>query len=233
MPEFKIIIAIDGYSSCGKSTLARDLSKALNYTHIDSGAMYRAVTLRLLQKDIDTSDLPSVAQALQHICISRSTDDDHPEGITWLNGENVESLIRSPFVSDKVSEVSAIREVRLFLVAQQKKMGLQKGIVMEGRDIGTVVFPEAELKLFLTADMDIRIDRRYRELLAKGVPNITLEAVRENIEHRDYTDTHRAESPLIKADDAIMLDNSILSRQDQLRIALRMAHNVIDGLRSQ
>lgn len=233
MHDPKIIIAIDGYSSCGKSTLARDLSQALHYTHIDSGAMYRAVTLWLLQNGIDITDHSAVAQALEHISISRSTDHDHPEGITWLNGANVESLIRSPFVSDKVSEVSTIRQVRVFLVEQQKKMGLQKGIVMEGRDIGTVVFPQAELKLFLTADMDIRIDRRYRELQAKGVADITREAVRENIEHRDYTDTHRAESPLIKADDAILLDNSILSRQDQLRIALRMAHNVIEGLRSR
>ncbi len=226
----KINIAIDGYSSCGKSTLAKELSRELGYTHIDSGAMYRAITLFLLRNKIDIQNNEAVINSLPAIKVERAIDELSAKPITLLNGENVEAQIRTLIVSENVSEVSMIKEVRVFLVGQQQLLGKQKGLVMEGRDIGTVVFPDAELKLFLTADMDTRAQRRYLELKENGHLNITKEEVIRNIEHRDYLDTHRTESPLYKADDAVMIDNSILSRADQLRIALQLANNVISQL---
>lgn len=225
--EKKIIIAVDGYSSCGKSTLAKDLARELDYTYIDTGAMYRSVTLYLLQNKIEITDLAAVEAALAHINIEFVKNDVLQRCETYLNGQNVELLIRSPYVSHQVSEVSTIKKVRVFLVEQQIAMGLERGIVMDGRDIGTVVFKDAEFKLFLTADVDVRAQRRFDEMVQKGV-SITLDEVKSNLEHRDHIDTHREESPLYKADDAIMLDNSILTREQQLRLVLNMAKKVIE-----
>jgi len=225
--EKKIIIAVDGYSSCGKSTLAKDLARELDYTYIDTGAMYRSVTLYLLQNKIDIGDVVAVEAALAHINIEFVKNEVLQRCETYLNGQNVELLIRSPYVSHQVSEVSTLKIVRSFLVEQQKTMGLERGIVMDGRDIGTVVFTDAEFKIFLTADVDVRAQRRFDEMVRKGV-SITLDEVKANLEHRDHIDTHRAESPLYKADDAIMLDNSILSREQQLRLVLNMARKVIE-----
>ncbi len=222
----KIIIAIDGYSSCGKSTLAKDLAKELNYVHIDSGAMYRAVTLYFLRNNIELNDMPTITDALSEINIDRRLDENTSLVNTFLNDENVELEIRSADVSNNVSEVSAIKIVREYLVDQQRKMGEGRGIVMEGRDIGTVVFPDAELKIFLSAELEKRVERRYLEYQLKGVETTEAE-VKANLSHRDHLDTHRAESPLFKADDAILLDNTILSRADQLRLVANMARNFI------
>lgn len=222
----KIIIAIDGYSSCGKSTLAKDLAKELSYVHIDSGAMYRAVTLYFLRNDISFDDTAIIENALKEIQIDRRLDEQTALVNTFLNDENVELEIRSAEVSNNVSEVSTIKIVREYLVDQQRKMGEVRGIVMEGRDIGTVVFPDAELKIFLTADLDKRVERRFLELQLKGIES-SEEAVRKNLSHRDDMDTHRAESPLYKADDAILLDNTILTRADQLRLVTNMANSLI------
>lgn len=222
----KIIITIDGYSSCGKSTLARQLAKKLDYTYIDSGAMYRAVTLYFIQNRVDWLSPETVTDALKYVHL-----DFVPNSMTalcemYLNGENVEHLIREMIVAEKVSEVAAIREVRDFAVAQQKKMGARKGIVMDGRDIGTVVFPHAELKIFMTADIAIRVQRRFKELYEKN-RNITLEEVKENLELRDYIDANREISPLRKADDAIILDNSHLTIEDQLQLVMQWVEDAI------
>jgi cytidylate kinase len=217
----KIIIAIDGYSSCGKSTLAKDLAKRLAYRYIDTGAMYRAVTYYLLQNHIDLKNHDGIIEALHHINIDFEYDDITGKQITILNGYSVEKEIRDPFISDKVSPVSAVKEVRQFLVKQQQKMGEGKGIIMDGRDIGTVVFPDAELKLFMTADEAVRIERRYDELRASGV-EMDLEDVRANISKRDYIDTHREESPLRQADDAIVIDNTLITQEEQLDIAINL-----------
>ena len=214
----KIIIAIDGFSSCGKSTLAKDLAKRLGYRYIDTGAMYRAVTYYMLQNHINLKDHDTIINALNHINIDFEYDDITGKQITILNAFNVEKEIRQPYISDKVSPVSAIKEVRQFLVAQQQKMGIDKGIVMDGRDIGTVVFPDAELKLFMTADEDVRVERRFDELRSTGV-EMELEDVRENIRRRDYIDSHREESPLRQAEDAIVIDNTNLTMEEQLDIA--------------
>ena len=226
MSAKKIIIAIDGYASCGKSTLAKDLAKELNYIYIDSGAMYRSVTLYLLQNEIPIDNPPAVIAALPSIHIEFRQDEENGQAYTFLNGRNVEGLIRSPYVSQSVSEVSTIKEVRAFLVEQQQRLGLERGIVMDGRDIGTVVFKDAEFKIFVTSDVNTRTQRRYDEMIRKGV-NITKEEVRSNLEHRDFIDTHREESPLYKADDAILFDNSILTREDQVRLTLNMAQKII------
>jgi len=215
----RIIITIDGYSSCGKSTLARQLARHLRYIFIDSGAMYRAITLYLLRNHINISSSKQVNQALNDInlefCYNEATGDND----IYLNGENVAIPIREMLVSEAVSEVAAIKAVRAFAVAQQQKMGVQKGIVMDGRDIGTTVFPNAELKIFMTADPAIRVERRFKELYAKN-PNITLEEVRHNLEMRDYIDSNREVSPLRKAPDAIVLDNTYLTIDQQLKLAL-------------
>ncbi|MCB0515216.1 MAG: (d)CMP kinase [Chitinophagales bacterium] len=222
----KINIAIDGYSSCGKSTLARDLAQVLNYTYIDTGAMYRAVTLYFIQNNIDFAEKNAVETALQNIQICFDTDEKQ-QAITLLNDENVELLIRSTIVAESVSEVSSIKEVRQFLVQQQQAIGAEKGVVMDGRDIGTVVFPDAELKFFITADLPTRVERRYLELLLKGI-KASKEEIGQNIEHRDYIDTHRTESPLYKANDAILIDNSLLTREQQLRLCLNYALHIIE-----
>ena len=217
----KIIIAIDGYSSCGKSTLAKALATALQYTYIDSGAMYRAVTLYFLQRNIKVENMEEVTTALKEIEI-RFDHNNH----TLLNGENVEELIRQMHVSNYVSEVAAVTEVRRALVAQQQAMGIHKGIVMDGRDIGTVVFPDAALKLFLTASLEVRAERRYMELLSKG-QNTDLEAVKANLQHRDHIDSNRADSPLMQATDAIVIDNTNISREEQFELAMNLAQKAI------
>lgn len=219
MSAHKIIIAIDGYSSCGKSTLARQLAAKLGYTYIDSGAMYRAITLYFLRNSVDINNHDQVLEALSNIHLSFEYNEAEDRSEICLNDENVEHLIRELLVADKVSEVAAIREVRSFAVAQQKRMGKKKGIVMDGRDIGTVVFPDAELKIFMTADPDIRIKRRFEELYATN-PHISIDEVRHNLELRDYIDANRAESPLHQAEDAIVLDNGNLTREEQLEIVL-------------
>lgn len=218
----KIIIAIDGYSSCGKSTLARQLAKELNYIYIDSGAMYRAITLYFLRNHIDWTDEAQVQEALQQIVLEFHPNSNSGQSEMYLNGENVEYVIRDLVIAEKVSEVAAIKEVREFAVHQQQLMGVKKGIVMDGRDIGTTVFPQAELKIFMTADNAIRVERRFKELYAKN-PNITIEEVKNNLELRDYIDSHRDVSPLRKADDAVVIDNSDLTPEEQLRLAKELA----------
>ncbi len=214
-----IIITIDGYSSCGKSTIARQLAKTLHYVFIDSGAMYRAITLYFLRNHINVNDARQIARALNDISLEFCRNDKTGGNDIYLNDENVEVLIREMLVSDSVSKIAAIKAVRSFAVLQQQKMGVKKGIVMDGRDIGTTVFPNAELKIFMTADPAVRIQRRFKELFAKN-PNITVEEVKENLEMRDYIDSNREISPLRKAKDAIVLDNSNLTIEQQLKLAL-------------
>lgn len=222
----KIIITIDGWSSCGKSTLAKQLAKELGYVYIDSGAMYRAITLHFLRNHIDWTDEKEVNEALQHIIIDFEFNDKSQQSEILLNGENVEYVIRDLVVAEKVSDIATIAAVRTFAVAQQQKMGDKKGIVMDGRDIGTTVFPNAELKIFMNAELAIRVERRFRELFEKN-PNITVEEVKHNLEMRDYIDSHREVSPLHKAADAVELDNTNLSMEQQLEFALNLAHQKI------
>jgi len=222
MKVVKIIITIDGYSSCGKSTLARQLAQELDYTYIDTGAMYRAITLYFLRNQTDWTSTVEVTQALQNIELEFVFNPRSGNREMHLNGENVEFLIRDLVVAEKVSEVAAVREVRTFAVAQQRKMGEAKGVVMDGRDIGTTVFPQAALKIFMTADNAIRVERRFKELFAKN-PNITIEEVKANLEMRDYIDSNREVSPLRKADDAFILDNSDITPEEQLQLALTWA----------
>ncbi len=218
MEHKKIIITIDGWSSCGKSTLAKQLARELNYVYIDSGAMYRAITLYFIRHHLDWTNPDAVTRALQEIKLEFVSNHKNGQTEMWLNGENVEYVIRDLVVAEKVSEVAANKAVRSFAVAQQQEMGRNKGIVMDGRDIGTVVFPDAELKSFMTADEAVRVQRRFRELYHKN-PNITLEEVKHNLSMRDYIDSHREVSPLRQADDAIVLDNSHLTMRQQLEIA--------------
>ncbi len=211
------IIAIDGYSSCGKSTLAKALAKTLHFVYVDSGAMYRAVTLYFLRNAVPLDDEASVAAALANIHIDFHTEEGKP--CIFLNGEDVSDEIRQMYVSDYVSEVSAIKAVRVAMVAQQQALGKRRDIVMDGRDIGTTVFPDADLKIFMTADPKVRAERRYLELKNKG-EDITLEEIFENLAHRDYIDTTRDESPLVRASDAIILDNTDLNEEQQLQFVL-------------
>jgi CMP/dCMP kinase len=219
MSAHKIVIAIDGYSSCGKSTLAKELATRLEYNYVDSGAMYRAITLYFLRQGVTISDPNAVLDALANINLSFVYNEQDQRSDIHLNDEDVEPYIRDMIISEKVSEVAAIREVRAFAVAQQKRMGRKKGIVMDGRDIGTAVFPDAELKVFMTADPEVRVMRRFKEMYATN-PHISIEDVRHNLELRDYVDSTREESPLHKAEDAIVLDNSALTREEQLEIVL-------------
>ncbi len=208
------IIAIDGYSSCGKSTLAKELARELGFVYVDSGAMYRAVTLYFIRHGIALDDEDAIASALANIQL-----DFVPNGTQsriLLDGEDVSDAIREMHISNHVSEVSAIKPVRHAMVAQQQKLGKKRDIVMDGRDIGTTVFPDADLKVFMTADSKVRAERRYLELQAKGEA-VTLEEVFENLAHRDYIDTTRAESPLVRAHDAVILDNTQLTREEQLQ----------------
>lgn len=217
-----IIITIDGWSSCGKSTLAKQLAKELGYIYIDSGAMYRAITLYFLRNHINWLDAEQVKTALADITIAFKFNDKTQQTEIYLNGENVEYLIRDLVIAEKVSDVASIGDVRTFAVAQQQQMGEQKGIVMDGRDIGTTVFPNAELKFFMTADIAVRVERRYMEMFEKN-PNISIDDVKANLEMRDYIDSNREISPLRKAEDAIELDNTSLSIKEQLQMALQTA----------
>lgn len=216
----KITIAIDGWSSCGKSTLAKQLAKELGYIYIDSGAMYRAVTLYFLRNHIDWTNEVEVKEALNDIELEFKPNILTGTSEIYLNGENIEYVIRDLVVAEKVSDVAAIASVRAFAVERQQQMGAGKGIVMDGRDIGTTVFPDAELKIFMTADNAVRVERRFKELYEKN-PNITIEEVKANLEMRDYIDSHREVSPLQKAADAIVIDNTDITPQQQLHLALK------------
>lgn len=207
-----IIVAIDGYSSCGKSTIAKALAKHAGYTYVDTGAMYRATALYAQRQGL-AENLAQVVPLLANVHISFNHT-DNGQHVT-LNGEDVESQIRTLEIGNLASQISTIKEVRAFLVAQQQSMGKQKGIVMDGRDIGTVVFPQAELKLFLIASPEVRAQRRFDELKAKG-ENPILADVLADVNDRDYRDTHRAESPLRQAEDAIVVDNSHMTREEQM-----------------
>ncbi len=218
----KIVIAIDGFSSCGKSTLAKALAAKLEYVFIDTGAMYRAIALYFLRNNISFSDNVAIVDALSKIKLRFEYNPLTLKSDMLLNDENVETLIREMKVSSKVSEVAAIAAVRDFAVAQQQAMGAEKGIVMDGRDIGTVVFPNAELKIFVTADPKVRANRRLLELQATN-PAITLHEVAENLQHRDLIDSTRAHSPLLQASDALELDNTNMSREAQFEMALNWA----------
>ena len=223
----KITIAIDGYSSTGKSTLAKALAKKMGYLYVDSGAMYRAVTLYALDNSLIGSQLNQnqLISLLPQIQIEFKMNPETGIGEVFLNGKNVEQEIRSMRVSAWVSPVSAISEVRTKLVSQQQSMGLKKGVVMDGRDIGSVVFPNAELKLFLTADDDVRAKRRFDELMQKS-HNVSLESVKANLIARDQQDSSREDSPLIQTQESVVIDNSKLTIQDQLDLVL----NLIDGI---
>ncbi|WP_455671432.1 (d)CMP kinase [Phocaeicola sp.] len=213
----KITIAIDGYSSCGKSTMAKDLAREIGYIYIDSGAMYRAVTLYCLENGLFTEkgiDTDTLRKSLSEIKISFRLDPDTQRPVTYLNGKNVEDRIRTMEVSSHVSPVAALGFVREALVKQQQEMGKQKGIVMDGRDIGTVVFPDAELKIFVTASAEIRAQRRYDELKAKG-QEASYDEILANVKERDYIDQNREVGPLRRADDAMLLDNSHLTIAEQ------------------
>ena len=217
----KIIIAIDGFSSCGKSTLAKAMAKALEYVFVDTGAMYRAIALYFLRNSIPFNDI-AAQEALQAIELRFKYNSASQKSDMYLNGENVEQEIRAMQVSQKVSEVATIPAVRAFAVAQQKAMGIDKGIVMDGRDIGTVVFPNAELKLFVTADPSIRLERRYQELVQTN-PAILKEEVAANLQQRDLMDSTRTHSPLKQAEDAMVLDNTNLDRAQQFELAMQWA----------
>src|SRR5688572_21934785 len=222
----KIIITIDGWSSCGKSTLAKQLAKELGYIYVDSGAMYRAITLYFLRNHVDWTDKKEVVKALKDISLEFIFNEKSQQSEIYLNGENVEYVIRDLVVAEKVSEVAAIKEVREFAVSQQQKMGKERGIVMDGRDIGTVVFPDAELKIFMTADNAVRVERRFRELYEKN-PNITIDEVKSNLEMRDYIDSHREASPLRRAEDALLLDNTNITEKEQFQKAYKWAQEHI------
>lgn len=230
MTEKKIVIAIDGHSSCGKSTLAKSLARELGYVYIDSGAMYRAVTLYALRKGLFLNGQPDrekVISGLKEIKITFDWDEKEEKNTTFLNGENIEEEIRQLEVSQNVSPVSTIAEVRHEMVKQQRENGKSKGIVMDGRDIGTVVFPDAELKIFMTASPKIRAQRRYLELKEKGL-EVDFDEILNNVEQRDAIDSGREVSPLKKADDAIVLDNSNLTREEQLQWSLNKAREKME-----
>ena len=224
----KIVIAIDGYSSCGKSTLANQLAKELNYVFVDSGAMYRAITLYFLNHQVDFSKEENIVNALKKIHLEFIYDREKQQSFIFLNGKNVEDDIREMNINQNVSKVAALKLVREFAVAKQQQMGLKKAIVMDGRDIGTTVFPNAELKVFVTADVDTRVERRFKELQEKGIET-TKEVVKKNLEERDFIDSNRDFSPLRKASDALILDNTLLNRDEQLLLVLKWVNNIINN----
>ena len=232
MTNKNITIAIDGHSSCGKSTLAKSLARELEYIYIDSGAMYRAVTLFALRNGLivnrEILNKEELIERIEEVKITFEWDSKTEKNITFLNEENIEDEIRRTEVSNNVSPISTIPEVRKEMVKQQRENGKDKGIVMDGRDIGTVVFPDAELKIFMTASPEIRAKRRYVELKEKGV-EVDFDEILANVEERDNIDSTREASPLKKADDAIVLDNSSLSREEQLQWALQKANEIIEG----
>jgi len=221
MAHQNFIIAIDGFSSCGKSTVAKALAKNLNFVFVDSGAMYRAVTVYFLRHEIDLTNNEQVETALANIHIDFVPNTEKTQIL--LNGEDVSDEIRQMYISDNVSEVSAIKAVRTAMVAQQQQLGKVKNIVMDGRDIGTTVFPDADLKIFMTASPEVRATRRYAELTANG-DRVSIEDVKANLAHRDHIDSTREESPLRQAEDAIVLDNSELCQEEQLAFVLAKVH---------
>lgn len=226
----KISIAIDGFSATGKSTVAKQLARALEYIYIDTGAMYRAVTLYAMRNDLmdeTGGDWHRLIEKLPEIQLNFQYNPAQGLSEMYLNGENVEEEIRTLEVSDEVSRVSVVKEVREKLVDIQRSIGRDKGVVMDGRDIGTVVIPDAELKIFITATPDVRADRRYKELLAKG-EEVSFEEVLRNIRERDYIDSHREFSPLLKAEDAVEIDNSELSIEEQFERVYELARSTID-----
>ncbi len=225
MSNTQITIAVDGYAACGKSTLAKGLAKELGYVYVDSGAMYRAVTLHFLEQNIDINDAEAVKKALRQIQIYFRNIKG--QNRTFLNDQDVEEEIRAMRVSNFVSPVSTLSPVRRFLVELQQEMGKAKAIVMDGRDIGTVVFPDAELKLFMTADIAVRTERRLLELKSKGIEDYSTQEIEKNLLERDHIDSTRTDSPLRQADDAIVIDNSHLSPQEQLKLALDLAQEKI------
>ena len=225
----KIVIAIDGHAGCGKSTTARLVAKKLNYIFIDSGAMYRAVTLYLLQKNISLNNHSAVIDSLEKINLSFEKNPVSKKNEILLNNENVESKIRSMDINNNVSEVSSIKEVRSFLVKQQHEMGKKKGIIMDGRDIGTVVFPDAELKIFMTASIEARAKRRIEELKNKG-ESFLEEEIYTNLRERDYKDSTRKESPLRKAADAITIDTSQLTIEEQVDKVIALVDRQLEKL---
>ena len=225
MNSKKITIAIDGYSSCGKSTLAKALAKKLNYIFIDSGAMYRGVALYCIQNNLSVNgeiNKPELIKQLKNISLSFYKNEETDKTDLLLNNTNVEHLIRQIEVANIVSKVASIKEVREKLVLEQQEMGKNGGIIMDGRDIGSVVFPNADLKIFVTAKPEIRVERRYLELISKG-ENVSKDDIKNNLEERDYLDTTRSESPLIQSNDAFLLDNSDLNQEEQLNLIYSLA----------
>lgn len=218
MAQKKMVIAIDGYSSCGKSTVAKALAKKLKFVYIDSGAMYRAVTYYFLQNNVDLKNPEAIDQALANIHID--LQNGGTSSLVLLNDVDISKEIREMRISERVSEFSSIKAVRVALVKQQQAMALRRNIIMDGRDIGTVVFPNAQIKIFMTADSKIRADRRYKELRAAG-QEVSLEEVFDNLAHRDFQDTTREESPLKRAEDAIILDNTNLNEHEQLVFVIK------------
>lgn len=228
----KITIAIDGHSSCGKSTMAKDLAKKIGYVYVDTGAMYRSVTLFALRNNLFEEDgtvkVEELKKRMKEIKISFKFNPETQRPDTYLNGELVEKEIRGMEVSNHVSPISAIGFVREAMVAQQQKMGEEKGIVMDGRDIGTVVFPHAELKIFVTASAEVRAQRRYDELKQKGM-EADFDEILKNVQERDYIDSHREVSPLRKADDAIELDNSHMTIDEQNEWLMQQYHKAVEA----
>jgi cytidylate kinase len=222
----RVIITIDGWSSCGKSTLAKQLAKTLGYVYIDSGAMYRAITLYFLRNHVDWTDEKEVKTALGNVHMHFEYNDKSNQSEMFLNDENVEYVIRDLVIAEKVSEVAAIAQVRTFAVAQQQQMGKRRSTIMDGRDIGTTVFPDADVKIFMTADISVRVERRFKELFEKN-PNITIDEVKSNLELRDYIDSNREVSPLRRATDAILLDNTHISMSQQLDFALKLVREKV------
>lgn len=218
----KINIAIDGFSSCGKSSTAKVIARQLNYAYIDTGAMYRAVTLYFLEHYIELTDPKAVHKALENIELKFVHNSKTNLSEIFLNGTNVEEEIRKMYISEKVSEASAIVEVRRNMVAQQQRMGKKRGVVMDGRDIGTMVFPDAELKIFMTADVNVRAGRRQKELLEKN-ELVELQKVVENLQHRDHIDMNRSEGPLRKAADALEIDTTFITFDEQVDIIMGLA----------
>jgi CMP/dCMP kinase len=232
MSTKKITIAIDGFSSTGKSTLAKQVAKKLGYVYVDTGAMYRAVTFFAMQNgyiNTDFFDKQTLINSLPFIKLRFEFNAELGFGEMYLNDTNVENEIRTIEVSNLVSKVAEVSQVRAKLVEQQKQMGAKKGIVMDGRDIGTVVFPNAELKIFMTANAEVRARRRFEELQAKG-QNVSYEQVLKNVEERDYIDTHRDDSPLMKSDDAIEIDNSNLTRDEQFEAVIHLVQKITKSL---
>lgn len=227
----KIVIAIDGYSGCGKSSTAKAVAKELGYTYIDTGAMYRAATLHFLNSFVTISNPHEVEKALKNLHISFHYNPETGQQETFLNGLNVESEIRKMKISSKVSEIAAIKEVRKELVAQQKGYGKKKGVVMDGRDVGSVVFPDAELKVFMSANLQTRAERRQQELLEKG-DMVDLEEIKNNLAKRDEIDSSREVGPLIKVSDAIEIDTSYLTFQEQVAQIVDKAKQIIEKEKS-